>query len=338
MDISKRKTDHVDLSVSGAVNYKKSTGFERYDFVHDALPEVDFDSVSTKAVLLDREFSLPIFISSMTGGFAKAGAFNAIIAEFCEARNIPFGVGSQRIILGDPSTAYTFSVVREKAPTAFIASNIGGCQLIDGLSVDDLRKITDCIRADAVIVHLNVLQELMQPEGDRNFKGILKGIDKLVRDTELPVIVKETGAGISWKAAEKLIDCGVRVIDISGAGGTSWSKVENERDSRNNNKKIFNEWGNPTVDCLLDLAGHNTENVEIISSGGIRTSFDMIKSLCLGADFTAAAQPVIKAVIEQGIDGLEKLFNEWEYQIKVAMCLLGVERINQLNLSYLRKV
>lgn len=338
MDISKRKKDHVDLTVSGAVNYVKSAGFERYDFVHNALPEIDFNSVSTKAVFLNREFAFPLFISSMTGGYTKAGAVNAMIAEFCEFRNIPFGVGSQRIILEDSSSSYTFSIVREKAPTAFIASNIGGCQLINGLSVDDLRKITDCIQADAVIVHLNVLQELMQPEGDRNFKGIIKGIERLVHDTNLPVIVKETGAGITLSVAQKLINCGVRVIDISGAGGTSWSKVENERDLQNNGKNIFNEWGNPTVDCLLEFAAHDKDNIEIISSGGIRTAFDMIKSLCLGADFTATAQPVIKTAVENGIEGLQKLFDEWDYQFKVAMCLLGVDTIDQLNASHLRKV
>ncbi len=338
MDISKRKSDHVELSVSGSVNYQKTTGFERYDFVHNALPEVDFQSVSTSSTLLGREFSFPLFISSMTGGYAQAGAVNAIIAEFCEHRNIPFGVGSQRIILEDPTSAKTFSVVREKAPNAFIASNIGGCQLVGGISKNNLNIITESIRANAVIVHLNVLQELMQPEGDRVFKGILRGIEKLVHDTDLPVFVKETGAGITWAVAEKLIDCGVRVIDVAGAGGTSWSRVENARDQKSDKKALFNEWGNPTVDCLLDFSQKNMGNVALMASGGIRTSFDIIKSLCLGADFTASAQPVIKAVVEEGLEGLERLFDEWEYQFKVTMCLLGITSIKELNMSHLRKV
>lgn len=338
MDISKRKSDHVELSVSGSVNYQKTTGFERYDFIHNALPEVDFQSVITTSTLLGREFSFPVFISSMTGGYARAGAVNAIIAEFCEHRNIPFGVGSQRIILEDPASAGTFSIVREKAPTAFIASNIGGCQLIGGLSKNNLKIITESIRANAIIVHLNVLQELMQPEGDREFKGILNGIEQLVHDTDLPVLVKETGAGISWPVAEKLINCGVKVIDVAGAGGTSWSRVENARDSGVEKKSLFNEWGSPTVDCLLSFSGKERKNVELMASGGIRSSFDMIKSFCLGADFSAAAQPVIKAVVDEGYAGLEKLFDEWEYQFKVTMCLLGVTSIKQLKMSHLRKV
>lgn len=338
MDISKRKSDHVELCANGSVNYQKSTGFERYDFVHNAIPEVDFDSVDTSATLLGRTFSFPVFISSMTGGYTKAGAVNAIIAEFCEKNNLPFGVGSQRIMVEKPETARSFSIVREKAPNAFIASNIGGCQLIGGMSSNDINKIIESIRADAIIVHLNVLQELMQPEGDRHFKGIVEGIDNLVQSVTIPVIVKETGAGISGETAGKLIKMGAKVIDVAGAGGTSWAKVENLRDEENELKWAFNDWGIPTADCLVNMPSKETFGYELIASGGIRTSFDMLKSLCLGANLAGVAQPIIKAIIEEGQDGLYKLFGQWRYQFKVAMTLLGCDSIRKLSSDHLRKI
>ncbi|MDZ7693426.1 MAG: alpha-hydroxy-acid oxidizing protein [Balneolaceae bacterium] len=176
MTIQERKKDHMDLTVSGEMAYDRSAGYEQFDFKHNALPEVNFDEVSTEASLLGRTFDFPLFISSMTGGYTEGGAVNATIAEFCEANNLPFGVGSQRAMLENPKEIESFSIVRDKAPSAFIASNIGGAQLIGGLSSTNLDLLIDSIKADAVIVHLNPLQELMQPEGDRNFKGIEEGI------------------------------------------------------------------------------------------------------------------------------------------------------------------
>ncbi|HKJ47107.1 MAG TPA: type 2 isopentenyl-diphosphate Delta-isomerase [Balneolales bacterium] len=338
MDISKRKADHVNLSVSGTVNYEKKTGFERYDFIHNALPEVNFDDISTEATLLGRTFAFPLFISSMTGGYSRAGAVNAIIAEFCEKENLPFGVGSQRILFESSEITNSFSIVRERAPHAFIASNIGGSQLIGGLKSEQVNLIIESIKADAIIVHLNPLQELMQPEGDRSFKGIKEGIKQLVQDTDIPVIVKETGAGISGEVAQELVELGVKVIDVSGAGGTSWSKVENTRDNNQLHKVSFNNWGIPTVECILSLRKHNRNDYEVIASGGIRNSFDMIKALCLGADFTAMAQPIIKAVIEEGMDGLDESLRVLKYQFKTAMCLLGARTIEELGYHQLRMV
>ncbi len=337
-NIQDRKKDHVELTIDEGTQYHQSAGFDRYRFIHNALPEVNFDEVSTEAKLLGRTFSFPLFISSMTGGYAGAGPVNAIIAEFCEAENLPFGIGSQRAMLEDGSLTETFSVVREKAPSAFICSNIGGVQLINGFSSDKVNHLIDSIEANAVIVHLNPLQELMQPEGDRNFKGVLDGIEQLAKDSKLPVIVKETGAGISQYAAKRLLNVGVSVIDVAGAGGTSWAKVENERESNLRANPDFNEWGISTVDCLNDLAGLQWErSFEVIASGGIRSSFDIAKSLCLGANFTATAQPVIKAVVQDGIEGLESLFGKWEQDFKTILALLGCTSIAELNKSHLRE-
>src|SRR5699024_3289314 len=232
--------------------YRQSTGFERYQFIHNALPEVNFNQLNTEASFLGRNFSFPLFISSMTGGYSQAGQVNGVIADFCEAYNLPFGVGSQRVMLENEEEISSFSVVRKKAPSAFIASNIGGAQLIGGLSKKNIKSLIESIEADAIIVHLNPLQELMQQEGDRNFKGIEAGINQLISDVSLPIIVKETGAGISQQVGKRLLEAGVSVIDISGAGGTSWAKVENKRKEADP-ENAFDNWGNPTLKCLHEV-------------------------------------------------------------------------------------
>ena len=338
-DIRDRKKDHVELTVTDGTQYNHPAGFERYRFVHNALPEVNADDISTEAQLMGQTFSFPLFISSMTGGYAEAGPVNAIIAEFCEAENLPFGVGSQRAMLEDDSLTDTFSVVRKKAPNAFICSNIGGAQLIGGLNSKKITQLIDSIKANAIIVHLNPLQELMQPEGDRDFKGILDGIEQLVKDTQLPVIVKETGAGISEHTARRLLNVGVEVIDVAGAGGTSWAKVENYRTTNQHANHRFDEWGIPTVDCIRQLSRLEWErSFEIIASGGIRTAFDMAKSLCLGAHFTASAQPVIKVIKNEGYEGLQQLFNQWKQDLKTIMILLGCTDVRKLSGAHIREI
>lgn len=338
MSIKQRKKDHVELSASGDVSYTQGAGFDQFHFMHNALPEVDAAAVSMECGLLGRTFAFPLFISSMTGGYTDAGAVNAIIAEFCEEKNLPFGVGSQRVMLENPEETPSFSIVRKKAPTAFIAANIGGAQIAGGLPRKDISRLVESIEADAVIVHLNPLQELMQPEGDRNFKGIEEGIQKLVSDSARPVIVKETGAGISGWVAERLLAQGVSVIDVAGAGGTSWAKVENKRKRKEVSEDAFDDWGIPTVECLLEVEPlKENYKFEIIASGGIRSSFDVVKALCLGADFTASAQPVIKAVVKDGYDGLEKLYQQWRREAHTILTLLGCSSLNDLSSHMLRK-
>lgn len=337
MSIKQRKKDHVALTTSGEVDYQQTTGFEQYRFVHNALPEVDLKDVATETKIFGRTFSFPLFISSMTGGYTDAGAVNAIIAECCEKHNLPFGVGSQRIMLEDPGAASTFAIVRERAPTAFIASNIGGAQLAGGLPAEKVKLLIDTIEADAVIVHLNPLQELIQPEGDRAFKGIARGIAQLVKDSPVPVIVKETGAGISGDVAERLLDLGVSAIDVAGAGGTSWAKVENARQPKKSAHPEFDDWGLPTVECLKRISRlQPTGSFELIASGGIRSSQDIAKSLCLGAQFAAAAQPIIKAVVQDGAEGLENLLQTWRHQLKMILTLLGCEQPSELSFEHLQ--
>lgn len=339
MSIQKRKKEHVDLSINRDVNYQKSTGFDEYDFVHNALPEINSEHIEMSAQLLGKKFSFPLFISSMTGGYSEAGAVNTIIAEFCENENLPFGVGSQRVMLEDDEQEASFSVVRSYAPSAFIAANIGGAQLIDGLPVEKIRRMVDSIEADAVIVHLNPLQELMQPEGDRNFKGIEKGIESLIDNVERPVIVKETGAGISKEVGKRLLDIGVSVIDVAGAGGTSWSKVENLRANQTEPLHEFDDWGIPTVDCINQIEPLKNEySFELIASGGIRSAFDIVKAMALGADFTASAQPIIREIMEGGYEALDSLYKSWKKQASFILLLLGCSSFGDLKKDHLRKI
>lgn len=339
MPIRDRKKEHVELTLNQDVFYQKGTGFERYHFQHNALPEVDMDEVELSVKLLDRTFSFPVFVSSMTGGYKGAEAVNATLASFCEARNLPLGVGSQRAMLEDPSETESFAVVRRMAPTAFIAANIGGAQLIGGLGEEAAARLIDSIRADAVIVHLNPLQELVQPEGDRNFKGIFEGIYSLAESISIPVIVKETGAGISLQVAEKLAVAGVRVIDVAGAGGTSWARVENLRERQKAPLHFLDNWGIPTAECISEVSGlKDSFDFGLIASGGIRSSEDIVKAMALGADFTAMAQPLIKAVFDGGEPSLHKLLDRFEKECRLILTLLGCRSFHDLEPHHLRKV
>ncbi|MFN1833866.1 type 2 isopentenyl-diphosphate Delta-isomerase [Balneola sp. MJW-20] len=339
MSIKDRKKDHIQLTINDKTQYDLKSGFEEYYFDHNALPEVNIEEVSTKADLCGRQFSMPLFLSSMTGGHADSVSVNEVIAEVAQEMDLPFGVGSQRAMLEDPGLTETFSVARKKAPSAFIASNIGGVQLTEGFSDASIRSMIESVEADAVIVHLNPLQELMQPEGDHDFRGVLNGIERLAAKIDLPLIVKETGAGISAQVARKLLNAGAAVIDIAGAGGTSWAKVENLRDVNPKPEHIFDNWGIPTVVCLDEISKLNWErSFQIIASGGIRNSSDIVKALCLGSHFTASAQPLIKAIHENGAEGLMSLLQTWKYQIKIHLTLLGCTTVKELSRSHLRRL
>lgn len=324
MSIQERKKDHVDHCVNDEVGYDMPTGFDQYYFRHNALPETNLEDVSVEATLLGRSFSFPLMISSMTGGYSDAGRINAQIARVCESENLPFGVGSQRALLDHPEEMESFSVVRDEAPTAFIAANIGGAQVAGGLPDDKVSILIESIKADAIIVHLNPLQELVQPEGDRNFAGIEEGIAKLVIQSPVPVIVKETGAGISGDVARRLLAIGVSVIDVAGAGGTSWSKVENKRKNDTDTTDLFNEWGIPTLACVEEVAELQSQfRFELIASGGVRGAEDIVKSICLGADFAASARPVIQALMKGGEEELHRLVSRWKEQTAIILTLLG---------------
>ncbi len=338
---AKRKSSHVDIVLNQNVDYLKSTGFEKYEFVHNALPEIDFDKIDTSVGLFSHKFSAPIIVSSMTGGFKRAGQINAALAEFCSEKSIGMGVGSQRQALSNEDYIDTFKVVRRVAKDIFVMGNIGAAQVVSGFALENARRIVDMVEADALAVHLNALQELIQPEGDRNFRGVLAGISRLVRAIKIPVIIKETGAGIGADAARKLIDAGVSAIDVSGAGGTSWAAIEmlrREEDGRRVGRKFWN-WGIPTAEALVRVNAIPTrKKIKLISSGGIRDGIDVAKSIALGADLCAAAQPFLKALDEDGVNGLVREFDAWMEELKGVMFLTGSRDLKQLRKAKLEKV
>lgn len=334
MDIRDRKHDHIELTVDGRSAYAVPTGFERIRLVHNALPELSYDGVSTAASLLGRRFRLPVLISSMTGGTARAAGLNEILARFCADNDLPMGLGSQRAMLEKPELEASFAIARQVAPDLFLAANIGGQELTKGWTTDHTRRLIGSVRADAVIVHLNPLQELVQPEGDRDFRGIADGIARLVDDAGVPVVVKETGAGISGAVGLRLADLGVRAVDVAGAGGTSWGKVEAFR--RPDGDHRFDDWGIPTVDCIQQNAPLTRRGVELIASGGIRTAEDIAKALALGATFTGIAQPVMAAAVQGGREALDTWLATLERHLRMVLVLTGAAEPAALDRTHLR--
>lgn len=336
--IQDRKKEHVVITSEDRAKYTKTTGLERYDFIHNALPEVNLSDVSLATTFLDRTFGMPLFISSMTGGYKDGTAINELIAEICSEYNLPMGVGSQRAMLEDPEQIDSFRVAREVDSDLFIASNIGGCQLIHAKAIDDVKRCIEAIEADALIIHLNPLQELLQPEGDRSFKGIAEGIDSIVNSLDLPVIVKETGAGLSKSVIDHLDAMGVSVVDVAGAGGTSWGKVENLRIKDESERlTVFDDWGIPLTDILESVPLPAERNYEVIASGGIRISLDIIKTLCLGANMAATATPIIRELTHDGKEGVFRFLNRLQQEMQTTLTLLGVTSISELNKNHLRR-
>ncbi|HUI31087.1 MAG TPA: type 2 isopentenyl-diphosphate Delta-isomerase [Candidatus Acidoferrales bacterium] len=335
---AKRKSNHVDIVLNENVDYQKSTGFEKYTFVHNALPEINYDEIDIGTEFFSYKFSAPIIVSSMTGGFKRGGSINAALAEFCREKNIGMGVGSQRQALDNDEYLETFKVVRRTAKNIFVMSNIGAAQIAGGFALDNARRIVDMVEANAIAVHLNALQEMIQPEGDRNFRGVVKGISELVKKIGMPVIVKETGAGIGGEAAKKLIDNGVAAIDVSGAGGTSWSAIETLRRTDRRIGKSFWNWGIPTAEALVQVnALSSRKKIKLISSGGIRNGINVAKSIALGADICSAAQPFLKALDKAGVKGLMREFDAWVDELKGVMFLTGSVNLRQLNKVKLEK-
>lgn len=341
---SSRKQQHVEITLSKDVSFRaKTAGFERYDFAHNALPELDLSEVDTSTTFLGKSVSLPILVSSMTGGYKDAMRINRGLAEVCAMKNIPLGVGSQRQALEDPTYHRSFSVVREVAPRIPVFGNIGASEVARLKDASSVQRLAELIQADGFAVHLNPLQEFLQPEGDPRFRGVLDGIAMLVKNLKIPVMVKEIGAGISGSVARRLIDAGVRIIDVAGSGGTSWAGVEILRRNgalKAGKKKfrprdhapVFWDWGISTVDALMQVAElkARTQGLCVIASGGIANGLDVAKAVALGAGMTGAARPMLKALEGGGSQGLLEELRTWEMELKGAMFLTGSRTIDDL--------
>ena len=288
--ISTRKANHIRVNLDENVKSGLTNGLEKYSFIHEALPEVDFSDIDTSVKIFNKQLSVPLLISSMTGGTEEARNININLAIAAEDRKIAMGIGSQRAALEDSKFAPTFNI-RKYAPKTQIYSNIGAIQLNNGVTIDDCQRIIDMVEADGLILHLNPLQEAIQEGGNTNFRNLSKKIEEICRGIKVPVIVKEVGWGISERTAKLLVDCGVDAIDVAGAGGTSWSQVEMHATQDNARKALasaFKNWGIPTANSITNIKKVSCTML-IIASGGLINGLDMAKCFGLGAKLAGAA-------------------------------------------------
>ncbi len=296
---SRRKADHIQVSLEREVQSGLRTGLDGLRFEHNALPELNLREVDTRTEFLGKKLSAPILISSMTGGTETAGKINQVLAEAAQETGVALGLGSQRAALEQSALASSFQV-RNIAPDILLFANLGAVQLNYGLDVEACRQAVDMIEADALILHLNALQEALQPEGNVDFSDLLRKIEKVCEGLDSPVIIKEVGWGLSAEVALRLADAGVAAFDVAGAGGTSWAMVEMHRARNRSQANIaaaFLEWGIPTVESLVQVR-QALPNAPLIASGGLRSGVDIAKCLALGADLAGMALPFLQGAVE----------------------------------------
>lgn len=333
---SSRKADHIRINLEEDVDFLQlTTGFERFHFVHEALPEIDLADVDTSITVFGKRLSAPILVSSMTGGTERAGMINRRLAEATQACGLAMGVGSQRSALEEPETAASFRV-REYAPDALIFANLGAVQLNYGYGLDHCRRAVDMLEADALILHLNPLQEVVQAEGDTNWRDLLPKIAAICRALPVPVIAKEVGWGINPRTARRLIEAGISAIDVAGAGGTSWSQVEMHRAPTERLRRLaaaFRDWGTPTATSLAWVrqvrAEMNVPGLPIFASGGMRSGQEIAKAVALGADLVGLASPFLKRVMESTEAVVEEM-EILEAEMRIAMFCAGVADVAAL--------
>jgi isopentenyl-diphosphate delta-isomerase len=326
-----RKADHIRINVERDVAGKNvTTGFDAIRFVHRALPEIDLADVDTTTTLLGRALSAPLLISCMTGGTDEARRINERLARVAQRRRFAMGLGSARVLIERPESLPSFDV-RDLAPDVLLLANLGAVQLNLGYGVDDCRRLVEMLRADALVLHLNALQEALQPEGDTQFAGLLARIADLCAKLDVPVIAKEVGWGIAPRDVRALFDAGVAAVDVAGAGGTSWSEVERYRIDEPWRARVagaFAGWGIPTARAVREARAIAPEGL-LIASGGIVEPLDIVKALALGADLVGVAGAFLRAadVSEERADELAREYHE---VLRVAMFSLGVCRPVQL--------
>lgn len=327
-DIQTRKTDHLDLTVSADVGFRRRNLLEEVELLHDSLPELSLDELDTSVSLLGKRLKYPLIIAAMTGGTGRAMEVNRTLARLAEAHGLGFGLGSQRPMLDDARLTGSFCV-REVAPTALVLGNIGGVQAAR-CSSQELTELVLAVGADALCVHLNPAMELAQPEGDRSFKGIADAIARLVAELPVPLVVKETGCGLSGAVTRRLHRLGVRHVDVSGAGGTSWVAVENERNlpAARGVGETFREWGIPTAASVAFADDAKMET--IIATGGIQSGLDIARALALGASAAGIARPLLQALELRGLEAADQLLTRLEQEFRTAMLLTGTARASEL--------
>jgi len=335
---STRKTNHIRINLEEEVQSDLTTGLERFRFTHNAVPEIDFHQIDPSTTFLGKHLSFPLLISSMTGGIEAAAAINHSLAEAAQAMGVAMGLGSQRAAIEDPSLEPTFQI-RHLAPDILLFANLGAVQLNYGYGIDQCRRAVDMIEADAMILHFNPLQEALQPEGDVNFSDLLHKIESICRQLDIPVIAKEVGWGISSRVAKDLVEAGVSVIDVAGAGGTSWAQVEMHRSQDEIQAQLaanFIGWGNPTSELVTDVRQALPE-IPLIASGGLRSGIDIAKCIALGADMGGIAGPFLKAAV-QSTEAVMATLKKVEAEMRICMFATGSPNLTALSQTELRHI
>ncbi len=327
-----RKADHIRISLEEDVSFETlTTGLEHYHFVHCALPEIRLEDVDIRVDLLGKPLRAPLLISSMTGGTPLGRDINRRLAQVAEAVGIGMGLGSLRAALEDPSLLPTYQV-RDVAPNILLLANLGAVQLNYGYTVDHCRRVVEWVKADGLVLHLNPLQEALQPEGQTDFSDLLRKIEAVCKSLEVPVIVKEVGWGLSFRVARQLADAGVAALDVAGAGGTSWSQVEMYRNSDPLRRAVaaaFRDWGIPTAEAIQEVR-RAAPNLPIIASGGIRDGIQVAKAIALGATACGIARPLLVAASES-TDAVLATLGVIITQLRVAMFAAGAATLKALS-------
>jgi isopentenyl-diphosphate delta-isomerase len=336
---SSRKKDHVDLCVNEQVSFReKRNGLGQWDFAHNALPELNSEDIDPSVDFLGSRLSFPLLITGMTGGYAEAEKINGLLAEAAEDLRLAIGAGSMRQALENDIHHESYRILRRNAPTIPILANIGAVEVAAMDDATPAQYLVDLIEADALVVHTNPLQEFLQPEGEARFRGVLDGLGMLVRSLDVPVILKEVGAGISREAAMRAHEAGVQWIDIAGAGGTSWAGVEIlRREDGCEVSPAFWDWGLSTADALEELRVNRPRDMHIIASGGITDGVMIAKALALGAELAGAARPLLTALMNEGVDALRQRLCGWKRDLVGVMFLTGAPDIAQLRAKPITK-
>ena len=338
-EVLKRKVDHMSICLKEDVESKGITaGFEHVHLLHNPMPEIDFEEIDPSTEIFDVKMAFPLMFDALTGGTSESKIVNQTIAEVAKEKGLGMFLGSVRAALEDSSVADTYMIAREKAPDIFLAANIGAPQLSRGFDIDKLKSFVADIKATALVVHLNPLQEVVQVNGEPNFKGVYEKIRSLTKEVHIPIIVKEVGTGFSKEVAVKLEFAGVAAINVSGLGGTNWATVESIRSRRMGDKvkaflgAAFSNWGVPTVVSLVECA--QILKIPVIASGGVRSGIDIAKALVLGAKYCAMALPVLKKAQKSNV-ALSEFADQILLELKTSMFLTGCRKVSEMrNVRY----
>lgn len=337
--IDDRKKEHLKLALSKSAQAGE-TGFSSYRFVHNSLPEINYDKIDTSTIFLGKKVDYPFLISCMTGGILEGGRLNRNLALAAQKFNIPMGVGSQRIAI-EHKELEKFFKIRKFAPDIPVLANIGLVQLNYGFGLKEFQKCIDMIDADALVVHINPIQEAIQFKGDRNWEGLVSKLEKIINRLSVPVIAKEVGFGMSYEVILKLYKIGVRIFDTAGWGGTNWSLVEGLRNKADKNLgELFSDWGISTTDSILNAVAVKNKvkgKIHIIGSGGLRNGVEIAKALTLGSDITGVASPFAKAGLVSEVK-VGELIERYAIELKTAMFGVGAKDIQSLRKVKLQEV